>query len=248
MTKELKIAYEKLKELDRVKSEFVSFASHQVKTPMTVIKGYASMIADGTYGAVSEKIKETSEKIIEATDRLVALVNNILNVRKIEEGKLEYTFEETDMSALVTSVVSDLAPSAKGKGIELSLSVAPRVPPVRADSLKLRQVIQNVIDNAVKYTAEGSVKVSVSHEETGKEVLISVADSGSGMEPPELKRLFEPFHRDALTAKTTQGSGLGLYIAKQIMNAHQGAIWATSEGIGKGSSFFIRIPTFGSRG
>jgi signal transduction histidine kinase len=243
LTKELEAANSRLRELDRLKSEFLSFASHQVRSPMSVVKGYATLIFDGSYGEVSEKVKETAKKIKDAADRLIELVNNLLDLRRIEEGKMQYTFEAVDLSRLVSDVVAEFRQLAEGKHLSLSLETSPDVPNVRADSQKLRQVIQNFIDNAVKYTDEGWIKVAVNPGDSEKKtVIVSVCDSGRGISAELLPHLFQQFSRDVKVAKHLQGTGLGLYIAKQVVNAHQGSVWAESKGEGKGSCFYLRLP------
>ncbi|MBI4128306.1 MAG: hypothetical protein HY459_04560 [Parcubacteria group bacterium] len=242
LSEELQAAYEKLKELDRVKSEFLSFASHQVKTPMTVIKGYASLLGEEGEGAISASAKETLTKVMRIADQTIALVNNLLNVRKIEEGRVEYIFEETDVNKIVSDVVEELSRLAAEK--KLTLSFTPAREPCRAkiDLEKLREVVRNFVENAIKYTPQGWIKVNTACEEATKTILIRVADSGIGMPTDLIPKLFQEFRRDALTSRSIQGTGLGLYIAKQFITAHRGTVWAESEGPGKGSTFFIRIP------
>ncbi len=252
LTKELQAANEKLKDLDRIKSEFLSFASHQVKAPMAVVKGYAGLIADGSYGPPPEKIKEVSIKIKDSADRLIALVNNLLDLRKIEEGRVEYAFEEVDLKPMVESVADEFQQLAKKKNLELNFVSSLGSAKVKADAQKFRQVIQNFVDNAVKYTEKGIVRVELKSEERKvksekgegmqKLAVVEVKDSGMGMSQELIHSLFTQFTRDASVKKTIQGTGLGLYIAKQIVTAHGGDVWAESKGPGEGSSFFVSIP------
>lgn len=232
----------RLKELDRLKSEFLSFASHQIKTPMTVIKGYASLIYDGSYGNVLEEVKETSLKIENVADRLTSLVDDFLNLRKIKEGKMEYRFGRVDIGRLVGSVVEELQLMAKQKNLSLffknSEQPLHRIT-VQADEQKLRQVIQNLVENAIKYTEKGFVRVEFENNEDS--VLISVKDSGMGISKELLSKLFKQFSRDKNMAKEIKGTGLGLYIAKEIITVHNGKIWAESEGDGKGSVFYVAL-------
>jgi len=239
LTRELESANERLVKLDQLKSQFLSFASHQVKTPITVVKGYASLIIDGTYGATSDKVKEVSQKIIDASDRMVSLVNNILNLRKIEEGKMEYSFAPVDTVKLVEAISTELRSIAERKNLALKVNLPQSRLMVQADEEKLRQVIQNLIDNAIKYTEKGWVEVSV--EDGNGQVLISVSDSGRGISQELLPKLFEQWSRDSKAAKEIQGTGLGLYIAKEIVTAHKGEIWAESRGEGSGSTFNVRL-------
>jgi signal transduction histidine kinase len=242
LTKELAAANERLKELDKLKSEFLSFASHQVKSPMAAVKGYATLIYDGTFGLVPDKVKEVTHKIKASADRMIALVDNLLDLRKIEEGKMEYDFVEVEVAKFVSEIVEELSPLASDKKLELSFEGEPSGIKIKADAQKLRQVIQNLIDNAAKYTQAGWVRVSVNPDQDKKNVLITVADSGLGISKELLPNLFQQFRRDTQHAKAIKGTGLGLYIAKEIVTAHSGEIWAESEGEGKGSRFFVKVP------
>ncbi len=239
LTGDLETANERLIKLDKLKSEFLSFASHQVKTPITVVKGYASLITDGTYGEVSPKVKEISAKIVGAADRMVSLVNNLLDVRKIEEGKMEFKFSKLNFVDLVGAVVGELRTIAQAKNLTLKASLPKEELLVKADEEKLRQVIQNLIDNAIKYTEKGWVEANVQKEKDS--VVFSVSDSGMGISQELLPHLFEQWTRDSKATKGIQGTGLGLYIAKEIVSAHEGEIWAESRGEGAGSTFYVRL-------
>ncbi len=239
LTKELGAVNDRLVKLDKLKSEFLSFASHQVKTPITVVKGYASLIAEGNYGQVSEKIKEVALRIVGASDRMVSLVNSILDSRKIEEGRMEYKFGEVEVVALTNSVVADLRSMAERKGLSLNVKLDLEKLIVKADEEKLRQVIQNLLDNAIKYTDEGWIEVGL--EKEADSLLISISDSGRGISQGLLPRIFEQWTRDSKVVREIQGTGLGLYIAKEIVVAHGGEIWAESRGVGEGSTFYVRL-------
>jgi signal transduction histidine kinase len=239
----LEAANEKLKQLNRMKSEFLSFASHQVKAPMAVVKGIASEIVEESYGPVSEEVKKASLQIKEMIDRMISLVENFLDWRKIEEGKMEYLWSKVELAELVQNVVEELKVITKEKGLELTLE-APQTPSqgiqIKADKQRLRQVIQNLVENAIKYTDKGFVKVKVREKENS--VLVIVKDSGRGIAKEHLPHLFQQFSRVSTTAKEIKGTGLGLYIAKEIITAHKGKIWAESEGVGKGSVFYVELP------
>lgn len=235
----LDAANERLKELDKQKTAFLSFASHQVKAPITTIRGYASMIADGSYGETSEKAKEAAGKIMEVGLQVATMVNDFLDLRKIEEGKMEFKMAPFDLVALVQSVVDNLQVLAKAKSLTLTLERSPATPSsftFMGDSTKLRQVFQNLIENAIKYTDKGFVKVSLQGR-GGAGVSVSVQDSGRGIPPEVLPHLFEQFYRGS--AGSIQGSGLGLFIAREIVKAHGGDIVAESEGEGKGARFGV---------
>ncbi len=253
ISKELEGANERLKELDRTKTEFLSFATHQIKAPLTAVKGFASLVGGGSYGAVPEKVKEVNKRIVKAVDRLVDLVNNILNLGRIESGRMEYNFEEINFVDMVSEVVDELKLIADEKKLDLLFDVEVKETPkgtsagsvptgqvkIKADPQKLRQVIQNLIDNAIKYTPDGFVKVAITSEKDS--VLFSVVDTGVGILPEFLPNLFQKFVRETAPGQRIQGTGLGLYIAKEIIKAHGGEIWAESEGRGFGSQFFVRL-------
>jgi signal transduction histidine kinase len=239
LTQELASANTRLKELDEQKSQFLSFASHDLKSPINIIKQFATLIADGTYKEPA-KVAETINKIRTTADRAAGLVDDFLDIRKIEEGKMDYAFETKDLISFVRGISEDYAPLAKAqKNIEISFESKIPSLNVKIDTTRFRQVIQNLLSNSLKYTETGWIKVLLTEEQNT--ALITVKDSGIGMEEELLPNLFEQFSRAPGVAKKIQGTGLGLYISKQIVKAHQGEIWAESEGKGKGSSFFVRL-------
>lgn len=241
LTMKMETANIKLTQLDKLKSEFLSFASHQIKSPMTVVKGYATLILDGSYGTVSDGVREVADKIRLSADRMIGLVDTFLNLRRLDEGKLTYQFEEMDLGSLVASLVDEMQQLAVHRKLTLRLEPLPRQWRVNADVQHLRQVLQNLVDNAIKYTEKGSVTVSL--RESGKGMVrISVTDTGRGISPDLLGRLFQQFSRDQSIAREVAGTGLGLYIAKQMVLAHKGAIWAESKGPGTGSTFIVELP------
>lgn len=239
LTKELGAANDKLKELDHLKSEFLSFASHQIKAPLASIKGFATLIFDGTYGEVPEKVREAALKIKESVDRMVRLVTDSLNIRKIEEGKMNYKFENVDACKLIQDIFDELKPLADKKKLEFSMDASTKGCWISADIQNVRQVFQNLIENAIKYTDSGFVKIRT--ETYGAEFLFSVSDSGMGISKDLLPHLFEEFRREVAT-KNIEGTGLGLFIAHEIVRAHRGEIWVESDGLGKGSKFLVKFP------
>ena len=236
---DLESANKKLEGLDAARREFLSFASHQLKTPMTVIKGYATLASDPNYLNSPERIKQIVTKIGESTDQMYRLISNFLDARAIEEGKISYIFKPTDIVKLTSGIVEDLIPYAAQRGLTLTFTSSQPSLSVNADETKFRQVIQNLIDNAVKYTEKGWVKVEVTEDRLFIDV--SVSDSGKGIAPAARDHLFEQFFRERGTSLKTQGTGLGLYIAREIVKAHQGEIWVDSGGEGKGSKFTVKL-------
>jgi len=235
---ELKAANEKLIELDKTKAGMYSFVSHQIKAPIGIIKGFAQLIYDGSYGAIPEKVKERVEDIKKSCDRLIKLVEDFLNLRKIEEGKMDYQFEEINIVDLAKSVFEELKLLAEQKKLEFTMECAEEKITVKADEQRLRQVILNLIENSIKYTPSGFVKVELGMENDS--VLFSVSDSGIGIKKEVLSELFDQFKR-AKEARAIQGTGLGLFVAREIVKAHNGEIWAESEGEGKGSGFYVKL-------
>ncbi len=240
LTTELEAANKKLIDLDKLKTEFLSFASHQVKTPMIVVKGFAQLIFDGTYGKVAPEVKDAAQKIKQSADKMIVLVNNILDLSRIEEGRMSFKFDDVDINKMVTDISEELKFLASSKGLTLKFTPLKNALMIKADVEKIRQVFQNLVDNSVKYTPKGSVNVAIKDE--GDNILFSVIDTGIGLSKELQVNLFQRFVRDQKIKAQIQGTGLGLYIAKQIVEAHKGQIWAESDGEGLGSRFFVRLP------
>ncbi|MEX0918743.1 MAG: HAMP domain-containing sensor histidine kinase [Candidatus Paceibacterota bacterium] len=234
-------ANEKLKELDKQKTEFVSIASHQLRAPLTAIKGYSSMILEGSFGKVPKKIKEKVDIVFESSQKLVRVIEDFLNITRIELGKMKYELTEFDLKNLTEQVLKEYEATAKNQKIKLSFTADKGEYLVYGDSGKIGQVISNVIDNAIKYTPAGSVKVAVKSGD-GK-VRIDVTDTGVGLEAEEIEKLFQKFVRADDEGKiNVKGTGLGMFVAKQIIEAHQGQIIANSPGKDQGSTFTLELP------
>src|SRR3989344_2033631 len=234
----------RLQELDKLKSEFVSIASHQLRSPLTSIKGYASMVLEGSYGIIPEKAKEAISRIFESSKLMAISIEDFLNVSRIEQGKMQYDMTEFDLGKLVQTVVDELGGTAKERGLGLHVTDDGKSPyMIRADLGKIKQVINNLIDNAVKYTKQGSVDVMTHKSADGKTVQVSIKDTGVGMSKETIEKLFDKFVRakNANEVNVTC-TGLGLYVAKKMVEAHQGKIWVESSGEGRGSTFFVELP------
>ena len=240
LTVQLKSANEQLLDLSRFKNQLLSLASHQIRSPLAAIKGFSSILMGGLYGPVNDKIKETLGKIKAAADDLISLVNTLLDLRKAEEGKMNYQFGKVSLTKLAQEVVSLMQPGAVNKKLKFDFVPAPTESFVNADGEKLKQVIQNLVDNAIKYTPEGWVKVEILEQDG--QVMLKVSDSGLGMPKDLLPYLFEEFVRDERITKEIRGTGLGLYIARKIIEAHNGKISADSAGENQGSTFTISLP------
>lgn len=240
LAKDLAAANERLKELDHLKDEFLSIASHQLRAPITAVRGYAANLSDGTYGVVPEYFREPIQTIMETTRLMASSIEDYLNISRIEQGRMKYEKSEFDLSHLTSQIVKELTPVAARKQLSLSEEPSGEVT-VRADIGKIKQVITNLIDNAIKYTEKGGISVSVT-KETGK-VRVTITDTGIGIGADEIGSLFEKFTRARGANKVnTTGTGLGLYVAKQLAEGHGGRVWAESDGQGKGSRFIVELP------
>jgi signal transduction histidine kinase len=206
---------------------------------MAVVKGYAELI-ETQIENIPPQAKDFAHKIRESVNKLLELVEEFMDYRKIEEGKMELHFEEVDLVSLIKEFVNNFNLIAKEKNLELTFETSMEQCLVKVDKMKFSQVIQNLIDNAIKYTNQGWVKVNLQKEDNS--VLITVADSGIGMSKELQQKLFGEFVRDPSIKREIRGTGLGLYIAKYIVEAHQGKIWAESEGENKGSKFYVKLP------
>jgi len=244
LTKKLKLANARLRQLDEAKSEFISVASHQLRAPLTSIKGYSSMILEGAYGRPPEKIKKIVERIYQSSQRLILTIGDFLDISRIESGKMKYDFADFDFKDLVKSITDDFAANIKNKEkVFLKFASEEGDFKIRADYGKIRQVVSNLVDNAVKYTPKGLISVSLKKDEAAGKVLLKIEDSGIGISPETIPALFQKFSRAKGISKLhTDGSGLGLYVASEMVKAHKGRIWVESKGRGKGSAFFVELP------
>jgi len=245
----LEFANLRLKQLDEAKSDFLSIASHQLRTPLTAIKGYASMILEGSYGKISETTKGAVDKIFQSSQRLVLIIGDFLDISHIEQGTMQYDFAALDVKELAMGLVEEFkatieSSTDKSKTLKISFEADEKENfNINADRNKIRQVVSNLIDNSIKYTPAGFVKVSLSKIAENGNVLLKIEDSGIGISAETMPNLFKKFGRArSLSSAYANGSGLGLYVAKEIIKAHKGKIWAESEGEGKGSRFYVELP------
>ncbi len=247
---QLEVANEHLQELDRAKSEFVSIASHQLRTPMTGIMGYLSMMTQGDFGKLAPEHQKILTDLLSESQRMIRLINQFLNVSKIEAGKFTYTKAAVHVEELIRREIEETAKAAKDKKLKLTTALPKTpLPTVIADGDKLQDVILNLIDNAIKYTSAGAITVGAEslddHPSTssGQAIHVWVSDSGIGIKKEDAPELFNKFVRGSGIAQIhPDGSGLGLFIAKSIIDAHGGRIWVESKGEGKGSTFQFVIP------
>ncbi len=240
-TAELRETNEKLKALDEAKDEFISMASHQLRTPLTSIKGYLSMVLDGDTGKITKEQQEYINQAFMSSQRMVNLIADLLNVSRIHTGKFKIDRTEINFPELVQAEVDQLKESAKARKIDFTYTSPADFPTFQADETKTHQVVMNLMDNALYYTpAGGKVEVSVEHDD--KFAIFKVKDSGIGVAPGDQKHLFTKFYR-AENAKEARpdGTGIGLFMCKKVVDAQGGEIIFESQ-VGKGSTFGFKLP------
>ena len=234
---------ERLKEMDRLKSQFLANMSHELRTPLNSIIGFSRVILKGIDGPITEQQRQDLEAIFNSGQHLLGLINDILDISKIEAGKMELVFEPTDLQEIIRGVMSTAIALVKDKPIELQQSVPANLPTIIADSRRVRQVLLNLVSNAAKFTDQGFIRVEAKVERDY--VIISVSDSGIGIPPEKMPHIFEAFTQvDASPSRKHGGTGLGLTISKSFVELHGGRIWAESEP-GKGSTFTFTLPIQG---
>jgi signal transduction histidine kinase len=237
-TKDLEKALEKVKKASNLKTEFVSAVSHEFRTPLTSIKGYASLLIQNKFGKLPEPIKIRLERINQQADNLVGMINDLLDISRIESGRLRINVEEIDITGLIKSVNDYLFPQLEKKNIQLSTSLDPELK-IKADEQLIQRALINILSNAVKFTQEGK-KITVYARDKGDFVEISVKDQGPGISPEDKDNIFKEFYRTD-DATGIEGSGLGLSLVRNIVRMHQGRVSVESV-LGKGSIFNLCFP------
>ncbi len=244
LTFQLEKANKRLRVLDQMKSEFVSIASHQLRSPLTSIRGYASMLLDGTYGKISPKAADAIERIADSSKFMALSVEDYLNVSRIESGNMKYEKSDFNLKDMAEKLADDMRREALKKGLVLVFkSEIDSTGIVNADIGKTRQIIHNLVDNALKYTEKGNVKVTVSEKKRPRTIMVTISDTGIGMSADTLVDVFGKFERaHNANSVNVSGTGLGLYIARKMAQDMGGDVTATSPGEGKGSSFTFSLP------
>lgn len=239
-------AQERDQEVSRMKSEFLSIAAHQLRTPLSALKWVLYLVLEGDMGKLKKSQEELLQKGYQANERMIALVNDLLDVVRIEEGRFDYKFEKGSIAPIVESVLKEVRVVADQKEVQISFHKPPsKIPEAKLDTLKFRLAVMNIIDNAVQYTPErGKIAVEVAYQ---KEILVTVRDTGVGIPKHQASRVFSKFFRaDNAVRMQTVGSGLGLFIAKNIIEKHGGKIWIESVE-GKGTTVYFTIPVSRSK-
>ena len=243
LAEEFNSMIDRLQELDRLKEDYVSHLSHTLRTPLTAIQEASEMLAKGIFDDDPGSYSQLVTIIRDECRRLIVSVNRILDLSRMESRMMEYHFVKTDLNELITTALTRLSPLAKAKKVRMFFEPRADLPLVLADSDQLHQLLDNLIGNALKYTEPGGA-ITLKAEPpaaAGAAVLISVTDSGCGMEPQDLQHIFDRFRRIEHGRDTARGSGLGLAIAQHIVKAHGGTLWVESRK-GQGSTFYFSLP------
>ena len=243
-TKQLAGALQKVNDISKKKSEFISAVSHELRTPLTSIKGYAAILIAGKIGEVPPAVKERLVKINSHSDNLVGLINDLLDIARIESGRQEMKYGPFKIKNIIDNVADLLTPQMTTKGVKLQLRMAPTIESIYIDASHAERVFINLLSNAIKFTPkDGTITVSVSPTLENDYAVFSIADTGIGIPASELQKLFSEFYRvDNEINQNVKGTGLGLVLAKNIVQAHRGKIWVQSQ-VGVGTTFNFTLPS-----
>ncbi len=237
------------KMIEKMRTEIVSITSHQLRTPLSVIKGNLEMVLEGDAGEITKEQKEILEEAFLGNERMVKLINFLMDVSKIDEGRFDFEPKPARLENLITESINELMPFAEKNKISLLYENPSRpLPKVKIDSQRIKQALQNLIDNAIKYSvsdSRGRVIVKVQKDKFGKFLKTTVMDNGAGIPKDEQKKMFQRFFRASNVGRLDPGggTGLGLFIVKTIIDGHGGKIWFKSGGKGKGATFYFTLPT-----
>jgi len=231
--------FAKQRELNQTMGDFLSVATHELKAPTSIIKGYLSNVLDGDFGLVEPKVKEQIEVAVTQTERLNSLVQDLLNVSRVEQGRIQYNFTAVNTTKILNNIIENYQPMAAAKGIQIIYEPADGIPLAHADEGRVQEIFTNLIDNAIKYTSRGSVTIT---QQLKKGVVVTnFHDTGFGISPEARQRLFQRFYRVKTSqTETISGTGLGLWIIKQYVEAMSGSIDVeTIENVG--SNFIVEL-------
>lgn len=229
--------------VEKMKTEFVSIAAHQLRTPLSAIKWTLRMALDGDIGELNPEQKDLLEKTYVSNERMISLINDLLNVTRIEEGRFLYKQELANMEDIVSTVIENSKDLLEMKRMKLVFNKPGEpLPQVSVDKEKMELAVQNLLENAIKYTPEGAGGIIISLERNGSNIVFKIKDNGVGIPDTQNERIFTKFFRgDNVIRMETEGSGLGLYTTRNIVDAHKGKIWFESKE-GEGTTFYFTIP------
>jgi len=247
-TRELAEANERLREADRLKTQFLANMSHELRTPMNSIIGYSELMLEETYGELTARQRDRLQTILRNARNLLDLINDLLDISRIEMGKVTLMRRTVHLNRVVETALKTLEPMARQKGLWLQTVLDEGLPPVQADEARLIQILNNLLSNAIKFTREGGVTVTVyPYTDAGDWVAVSVSDTGIGIAPEHLPLIFEEFRQiDPSATQEFGGTGLGLAIVRRLVELHGGRVWVEST-LGQGSTFTFILPTVESR-
>ncbi len=230
------------KEIDQMKSDFISLVSHELRTPLTSIIGFVSFILDGKAGAINDRQRNSLARVQRQSKRLAALINDLLDISRIESGRIQMEQESISLLEIVTQRLEEIRPQADEKSIRLALTAPESVPTILGDEARMGQVFTNLIGNAIKFTPDNG-EVSVKIEVDGNLLHVEVIDTGPGIRAEERQKIFDKFYQlSDISTRQQGGSGLGLSITKSIVEAHGGKLWIDDGNQGKGSNFQFVLP------
>ena len=238
--KKMKQMVKDMKKMDKMKDEFISIVSHELRTPLTSVKEAVSLLLDEIPGQINDDQREFLNLAMHDTTRLNRLLNDILNLSRMEAGKLQMYWESSDIKEVVNHALNSMRPMSLTKEIELLEEAADGLEPIVLDKDKVEQILINLVSNAIKFSPnKGQITIKVDND--GNYYKVSVIDSGIGMPPEELPHIFNKFRQiDSSSTRKVGGSGLGLSIVKGLVQAHKGNVWVESK-VGKGTTFFFTL-------
>ena len=244
LANKLKKANKRLKVLDQMKSEFVSIASHQLRSPLTSIRGYTSMLLEGSYGKLSTKATKAIERIADSSTHMATSIEDYLNVSRIEAGNMKYELSDFNLKDEAEHVADDKRQEAMKKGLLITFkSDIDCQGIINADIGKTRQILHNILNNAINYTPRGTITLFVHDNQKKRKIYVDIIDSGIGMEPDELEAIFRKFERaQNVNEINVTGTGLGLFVARKMARKMNGEVTAHSDGVGHGSMFRLEMP------
>ena len=227
-----------LKKSEKLKTEFMNIAAHELKSPVTPIKGYLDLILSDKN--TSEQVKKWASISKRNAERLLILVNDILDVARLDSDTMRFDIERIDINEILNEIIEDMKPAVENKNLDFLIEIQNDLNPILGDKYRLSQVMKNLMVNAIKFTDKGHIGIKA--HENGKETIISVEDTGVGIPVSDTKKIFSKFYQSYTgDDRKHEGTGLGLFICQQILEKHNGKIWVEST-IQKGSTFYISIP------